>query len=1559
MPTIDNLQIDINAQATRANDAVDRLVEKLDRLTTSLSRVEGSKLTGLANGVQKLGNAMQTMGNVKTTEFSRLARNLKNLSTIDTAAINRASSSVTLIAKSFRGLNGLSKSAEQLGQLANGIKQLGYKSAGQAIDNIPKLAAAMRQLMNELSKAPRVSQNLIDMTNALAKLSRTGASSGRAANSIAKSLDTYTASTHRASKGSFSLASTIGKVYASYWLLFRAFGGIRKAIDISSDLTEVQNVVDVTFGDMSSKVDEFAQNSIQNLGMSELSVKSFASRFQAMGMAMGIDPSLIGSANKYLSGVTDGYVGLSDSMADVSLNLTKLTADMASFYNVEQAVAAEDLAAIFTGETRPLRDYGIDLTQATLAEWAMKQGMDANIQSMSQAEKTMLRYQYVMANTGAAQRDFIRTQDTWANQVRILKEQIRQLASVIGGVFINALKPLVKALNVAMSYIIEFAKTISNALGKIFGWQYEVGGGGMTQDFAGAAGSAEDIADSTGQAADNIKKMQAGLRAFDELKVINMPEAGGGNGGAGGGGGGAAGGGASGGQWVKGESMLENFESEIDTLFELGEYIGKTLTDAMNSIDWKKVYEGAKNFGKGLAEFLNGLISPDLFGAVGKTIAGALNTAIYAALSFGETFEFEEFGLSIAEGINQFFETFDFASLAQTINVWVQGIWSTIKTALANINWKNVLKGFYEFFDELDFLPKTIIALKTLPKLLKAITSNKILKGFINIAKALSGNRAAIDSLIISYPKLGKAVNVARKAFANFQFGISNGNIFTGLNEGITTIRNNLTNLQKGAITAVAGFAEFKIVSDVFEGIVDGSENVTSGLTKIGAAVAAAGAAMYVALGPAGIAIAAITGTVAAIKGINDALNELQLNSMFDAIKSNGVTSLEALGNVANSAFGEITKGIDATKEKIDSISQTKENIDETVESIANIRNAIDNGAYSVSEKVPIIIEQFQDLLNNSKSVLEEEYDVIVGNIVGAWADVLTAQGKSIPEVVSGLLDMTEQGKAAYADLELSLNSLIDQYNNGEMSAEEFYAQSEPLFKKLSELNADGSIDNAVTSIQNLGGALDLSQYITDGAFDTTAFQSYMETVVQTAEDGKNNLETLKEENKATLDAYKQQLESLGIDTSNFDWAALYGASETQVAQGISDISAAYQDYADQVQYALLEQLPTVVEDATSGYEELKWWQKLFTTKEDYVQGEIDKWKQNILSPAMSTLQTGFEDLGIDGEVWAGSAAEKMSDSLFDTFTTSLSDGTPVAVDTLKNNWNEILTTALSGAAEAVDAESYGKDTVEGYMEGVENNVDSSKAKIQEWMEELDNAIHDSSMDFGSPSKKAEEYGLWTIEGFNEGILNNTSKTMEIINTYMTSIKQTFSQITTSFLQIGIDAMNGLNNGLSSMEWTLYSKAREIANNITKTIKTALDIHSPSRVMFELGDYTMQGFRDGLENLYQPILYSVKDFSYDLQVAPAPSIESMYSGYQYQTNTYTPQYDMAEYSRNNYNQSNTETNALLRQQNELLEEILKKPTLNNSDVFNAAKSVYKGEATRRYGNSAAFDPVWG
>lgn len=726
MPTVDNLDIQISAQVTRANASLTTLINRLDRVSASLMGVNSRGMATMGAGVNKLTNSMQNFSNAtKTADFSRLARNLSSIGSIDGERVKAAASGIQSFAGALGALNKIpvSDSSLKIAELAKGISQLGYKSSTNAITNIPKLATAMSQLMRELSKAPVVSRNLIDMTNALANLARTGASSGRAAKSLGSSLDRYTLSTTRATKGTFSLASALGKLYATYWLLFRAFGKIGDAINIASDLYEVQNVVDVTFGNMASKVEEFAQTSIKQFGMSELTLKQVASQFQAMGSAMSIDKGSIANAQKYLNAQTNGYVELSDSMADVSLTLTKLTADMASFYNVEQSAVAEDLQSIFTGQTKPLRQYGVDLTEVNLKQWAMTQGLNSNIDAMTQAEKTMLRYQYVLAHTGAAQNDFQRTASSWANSVRILRQQFEQLGVVVGKTFIAALKPLINALNNAMSHIIAFAQTVSNALGKIFGWKFEVGGGGVTTDLESGADYADDLAGGMSDAANSAKKLKSYLLGIDELNVIEPIE----NASAGTSGGGGTsgfGGGANGGEWLKQDSILKEFESEIDTLYELGEYIRDTLIGMMESIDWKSVYEKARGFGKGLAQFLNGILAFDgqgktIFGEVGKTFANTLNSIVYAGLEFAKEFDFYQFGVNLNDGLKQFFANFDFTALAESLNLWVDGLKETIKGFLSDPEaFKNVYDGLKDFFSEIELdTIGVIVGIMTIKKL--------------------------------------------------------------------------------------------------------------------------------------------------------------------------------------------------------------------------------------------------------------------------------------------------------------------------------------------------------------------------------------------------------------------------------------------------------------------------------------------------------------------------------------------------------------------------------------------------------------------------------------------------------------------------------------------------------------------------------------------------------------------------------------------------------------------------------------------------------------------------
>lgn len=742
---LESLEIKIQAQAQQASGQIDALVTRLGRLSSALSGLNAGNLNSLSTGVNRLVGAMTAMRGIDTRTFSAVARNVSKLGSINSKQINAAAGSMRQISNAVKGLSGMSAFVKVLTDLASAIKQLGYQSSAKAIENIPKLAIAMRQLMSELSKAPSVSRNIIDMTNALAKLSRTGGAAGTAAKSITSSFSGFSSGASAVTKKSFSLASAIGKVYATYWALFRGFRLLGDAIDISSSLTEVENVVRQTFGQYESLINNFAKTSIEKFGMSELSAKQFASRFQAMGTALDIPQG---------------------KMAKMSIRLTELAGDMASFYDVSQEDIAKSLQSVFSGTTAPMRRYGIDLTQATLKEWALKQGLDANISSMTQAQKAMLRYQYVLAHTTNITGDFARTADTWHNQITMLKENFKALGAVVGGGLINAFKPFIKVLNAVLQKVISFAEMVTNALGSIFGWKYEASKGagisGLADDIGSASDGMDDLSNAAGNAGKNTggiaknakkakKEIQQATRAFDELKVISKQSkdntSGSGSGGSGGSGGGSGGGDT--GKLVQTDTIFKKFKSDIKDLEGLGKAISGALINAMRGIKWDEVYAKASGFGSGLAKFLNGLFEGQkgttLFGETGRLIANSLNTVLHGLDSFGTTFNWKQFGNSIADGINKFFQNFDFALLAQTLNSWAQGAFDAVTTALSKISWKDVWKGVKEFLSNLD--------VKTVAIIIGALTIKKILGlhlaktalGIIgtSISKAIAGSIAA------------------------------------------------------------------------------------------------------------------------------------------------------------------------------------------------------------------------------------------------------------------------------------------------------------------------------------------------------------------------------------------------------------------------------------------------------------------------------------------------------------------------------------------------------------------------------------------------------------------------------------------------------------------------------------------------------------------------------------------------------------------------------------------------------------------------------------------------
>ena len=283
----------------------------------------------------------------------------------------------------------------------------------------------------------------------------------------------------------------------------------KEAVELGSNVAEVQNVVDVAFGEMAYKVEAFADTAIESFGMSELAAKKTASTYMSMARNMGLSM---------------------DAASDMAITLAGLTGDVASFYNISQDLADIKLKSVFTGETETLKDLGIVMTQANLEAYALEQGITKSISAMSQAELVTLRYNFVLDQLSLASGDFLRTQDSWANQTRILSMQWQEFMSIIGQALIQVLLPVVKTLNSIVSALINMANALNTALTSVFGGaqtqiqqtQSEVGG--VASGIGEAVGNQEALTDATKETNKEQKKTLAG---FDEINKLSGSPTGG------------------------------------------------------------------------------------------------------------------------------------------------------------------------------------------------------------------------------------------------------------------------------------------------------------------------------------------------------------------------------------------------------------------------------------------------------------------------------------------------------------------------------------------------------------------------------------------------------------------------------------------------------------------------------------------------------------------------------------------------------------------------------------------------------------------------------------------------------------------------------------------------------------------------------------------------------------------------------------------------------------------------------------------------------------------------
>lgn len=533
MATVDSLDIQISAQVNKANASLTTLINRLDRVSTSLSGVNTRGLATMGAGINKLANAMSNFSaNTKTADFSRISRNLASISKIDTSNFSDISSKMSQLSTAFNSFGAVPDSAQQIGEFSRNISKLGNKGITNAITNIPQLATAMKDLMQTLSTAPAVSQNVIQMTNALANLASQGGKVGTASRTMVSGLINTSAAMNRARNSSLSLAVALGKLY----IVLRGMRKLWKSIESSFDYLEVLNYFDAAFGQVAQNADLSA---FEQMGYdsAEAYYQSFAKRAEELtakmsgftvgkngvlqatgGASLGLDPSQLMNYQAMFGQMASSMGITSETALKLSQALTEIGADLASVKNLDFEEVWTDMASGLAGMSRTLDKYGVNIRNVNLQQKLTELGIEANISALNQNDKALLRTIILLDSTKYAWGDLADTISQPANQLRLIQANFQNLSRTIGNLFLPLVQKVLPYINALVIATQRLFTWLGNLIGiDLSGISTKIG----SADIGGLLDQTDELAGNLGDVKKAADKLNKSLRQFDELKVIS------------------------------------------------------------------------------------------------------------------------------------------------------------------------------------------------------------------------------------------------------------------------------------------------------------------------------------------------------------------------------------------------------------------------------------------------------------------------------------------------------------------------------------------------------------------------------------------------------------------------------------------------------------------------------------------------------------------------------------------------------------------------------------------------------------------------------------------------------------------------------------------------------------------------------------------------------------------------------------------------------------------------------------------------------------------------------
>ena len=774
----------------------------------------------------------------------------------------------------------------------------------------------------------------------------------------------------------------------------------KECVELGSNLTEVQNVVDVTFTTMSDKVNEFAKNAMTSAGLSETMAKQYVGTFGAMSKSFGFS-----EAQAY----------------DMSTALTQLTGDVASFYNISQDLAYIKLKSVFTGETETLKDLGVVMTQSALDQFALANGYGKTTSAMTEQEKVALRLAFVQKQLSAASGDFVRTSDSWANQVRVMQLQLQSLKATVGQGLINIFTPVLKVINILLGKLATLANAFKSftelITGKKSSGQTGASGAGLVgtdtmadtaDQYGNAADNAEKLADATNDTADATKKATKAAKGYlSPLDEINN------------------------------YSTDKSTDSSPKVPGATGG-LADQMKDAVQNVDYGKLAEGEtvldkiSDSAKKLANLFKKLWKPfqDAWKKEGKNTIDAASIALSGIAKLAKSV-----GKSLVE-------------------VWTNGTGTTMLTTMLRIA-QNVLKTIGNIASGFaDAWNKNNVGTQIIQNIADALV---VVMQFI---ERIAADTATWAANLDFYPLLESISNLT-SAFAPILESI--GNV-------LEWIYNNIVLPMLKWVIEVGLPTVINLIAKVATFLADHQSIVEAfGAALIGAFAAAkiAELASGVIKSVSGIATAA-KGLIALMTGTGGIMGGIK--AIATAIGTGGIFAIAvgaaiAIGVLLYKNWDEICTAatklkdwvVEKTRELSESATRTLSNLKEK---IANVWNIIKT---STSTTWNAIKKTLSGLWNSLKSTASTVFNAIKTKVVGVWDSVKNKTARTWENVATFVSDKVEAIKNAITN---KFNAARDAVRSAFEGIVNFIKA--PINQAISIVNnAVGMINNAIGGIES------------------------------------------------------------------------------------------------------------------------------------------------------------------------------------------------------------------------------------------------------------------------------------------------------------------------------------------------------------------------------------------------------------------------------------------------------------------------------------------------------------